>query len=101
MCETFRCLVARQSRRSAVASARANKKVYRDLPEGPEIARVHSQYLRRACGLIRIVVCAGVPCGNRTIVMRSQTTAALERCQLFFLDNKLQGSLAHARALHA
>lgn len=61
----------------------------RDLPDVREIACVRSQCLRRVCGVVRIIVCAGVPCGNRTIVLRSQTTAALAWCQLFFYGQQI------------
>jgi hypothetical protein len=43
----------------------------------------------------------GVPCGNRTTMIRSQTTVELDWCQLFFSGHKLQGRAAHERAMLA
>jgi hypothetical protein len=55
-----------------------NKKVHADLPTVPESAHVHCQCLRVQVGAVRIVARACVSCGDRTIVLRSQTTPALE-----------------------
>jgi hypothetical protein len=62
-------------------------------PAGSKIPRGRYQCQRRECGSDRIVMHADVPCGNRTMVMRSQTTAALDDCQLFFSGHKLSVGL--------
>ena len=57
-------------------------------------------WLRLQCGSVRIIGRAGVPYGNRTIVMRSQTKAELDGCQLYFSGYQVQRSLAHIRTIY-
>jgi hypothetical protein len=53
----------------------------------------------RECGSVSIVMHAGVPGGKRRMVMRSQTTAVLANCQLFFSGHKLEDRTAHEKLL--
>src|SRR5215471_2653734 len=47
------------------------------------------QCRRRECGSVRIGMHADVSGGNSIMVMRSQTTAVLDNCQLFYSGYKL------------
>src|SRR5262245_14686439 len=52
---------------------------------------------RRACGAVNLGMHAGVSGGNRIRMMRSQTMADLDNCQLFSSRYKLKSCTAHAK----